>query len=136
MTVLPILAVKDFDASLKFYTEKLGFLSEFNMEGPDGKNVFGFVAKENVKIALSDDKPDYERGRGVVLMLYPDGLDIDAFYKEVQDKGVTITEDLKTEYWGDRVFSIKDPDGYYLTFGVTVEQVPMEQIRDHMKNAG
>jgi uncharacterized glyoxalase superfamily protein PhnB len=52
----------------------------------------------------------------------------------VQGKGITITEELKTEYWGDRVFSIKDPDGYYLTFGVTIEQVPMDQIRDHMKN--
>jgi uncharacterized glyoxalase superfamily protein PhnB len=133
MSVLPILAVKDFDTSLKFYTEQLGFAVTMTMQGPDGSNSFGFVNKDNVQIGLSLDKAAYERGNGVVLMLYPDDFDIEVYYKQVTSKGVTIAEPLKTEYWGDQVFSLKDPDGYYLTFGKTVQQVSVEDMQAHMR---
>jgi uncharacterized glyoxalase superfamily protein PhnB len=138
MAILPILAVKDYDASVKFYTEKLGFTSEMTMQGPDGSNVFGFVGYgKETQVGLSRDEKLIERGNGVVLMIYPSGeFDIDAFYEQVKKNGVSITEELKTEYWGDRVFSVKDPDGYYLTFGKTVQTVPMDEIQDHMRQNG
>lgn len=133
MSVLPILAVKDYDASVKFYTEKLGFKSEFTMQGPDGQNVFGFVSKgPAVQIGLSIDPELAQRGNGVVLMLYPDDFDIDAYYQELQSKGIPIASELKTEYWGDRVFDVKDLDGYYLSFGKTVQQLSMDQIQANM----
>lgn len=133
MAIAPILAVRDYDASLKFYTEKLGFTSDFTMQGPDGTNQFGFVRlDEGVQIGLGLDPSLTERGQGVVFMLYPDNFDIDAYYEQVQATGVAIESELKTEYWGDRVFSIKDPDGYYLTFGQTVKTVPMDEIQAHM----
>jgi uncharacterized glyoxalase superfamily protein PhnB len=113
MAILPILAVKNYDDSVKFYTEKLGFVCEMTMQGPDGSNVFGFVSYGNeTQVGLSRDEKLTERGNGVVLMLYPSGdFDIDAYYEQIKKNGVAITEELKTEYWGDRVFSIKDPDG-------------------------
>jgi len=132
--ILPMLAVKNYDASVKFYTEKLGFTSAFTMQGPDGSNIFGFIKMgESVQIGLTHDPALKDRGNGVVLMLYPDEFDIDAYYGKVKGNGVAITEELKTEYWGDRVFSVKDPDGYYLTFGKTVQTVPMDVIQDHMR---
>jgi uncharacterized glyoxalase superfamily protein PhnB len=131
--IAPILAVKDYDASVKFYTEKLGFTLDVNMQGPDGSNVFGFVGMgKTLQIGLTRDAKAYERGQGVVLMLYPENFDIDTYYADIKTKSVEITEELKTEYWGDRVFSLKDPDGYYLTFCKTVQNVPTEQIQEHM----
>jgi uncharacterized glyoxalase superfamily protein PhnB len=136
MAVFPILAVKDYEASVKFYTEQLGFKSDFTMQGPDGSNVFGFISMdESVQIGLSRDTQLTERGNGVVLMLFPKDFDIDAYYAQVKNKGIPLAEELKTEYWGDRVFSVKDPDGYYLTFGKTVEVVSPEKIQEVMRQS-
>ena len=131
--VYPILAVKDVDASLAFYTEKLGFAKDMAMDNAEGKTAFAFVKLGNE--VLGFDLADTDNvGRGVVFMLaVPEGADIDTVYQDVQAKGVTIEEPIKTEYWGDRVFSVKDPDGYYLSLYKTVHQPDMEHIAKVIK---
>ncbi|MEP7285074.1 MAG: VOC family protein [Chloroflexota bacterium] len=134
---LPILAVKNYDASLKFYTEKLGFTSTLTMQGREGENTFGFVEHgEGVRLGLSQDSSDLTgRGNGVILMLYPTDAEIDELYNQVKSAGVKITEELKTEVWGDRLFSVKDLDGYYLTFCKTVASMPsVEEIQAAMNS--
>jgi len=41
---------------------------------------------------------------------------IDEYYAEVQRKGVKIVADIKDEPFGVRDFTVKDIDGYQLTF--------------------
>jgi PhnB protein len=116
--IFPVLAVKDIDASVKFYTDKLGFKLDFNLAGPDGKNTTAALSLgEGNSMMLSSDAALQNRGQGVVLMIYlPDSKDINAYYQDTQAKGVSITQPIKDEYWGDRVFSLTDLDGYYLSF--------------------
>jgi uncharacterized glyoxalase superfamily protein PhnB len=136
--IMPILSVKDVDASIAFYTEKLGFAHQMSMPGPDGKNTFAFVSLgEAIMVGLSLDPDLQHRGAGVDLMFYvPDTTDIDQVYNEVQSRGVGITETIDTRYWGDRTFGLRDPDGYSLTFAKTVKQVPMEEIEAHLRGGG
>ncbi len=135
--ILPFLSVKDLESSLKFYTEKLGFTST-PMMGPDGKLQMAFVNQgKSVQIGLSREmEPMSERGGGVNLMLYPDDFDIDAYYQQVKSKGVSIDYAINTEFWGDRIFALKDPDGYTLTFGKTVQQMSMEEAQAHVEKHG
>jgi uncharacterized glyoxalase superfamily protein PhnB len=133
--IVPVLSVKDVNASLKFYNEKLGFKTDLAFAGPDGVNTFAGVSLGNSTFML--DRPQEGQvehaGNGVVFMIYlAENEDIDAVYADVQAKGVAIKETLKTEYWGDRAFSILDPDGYYLTVCKTVENPDMEKISDIM----
>jgi uncharacterized glyoxalase superfamily protein PhnB len=133
--ILPILAVKNYDASVKFYTEKLGFASTMTMPGREGDNTFGFVQLgDGAQLALSQDSSDLTgRGNGVVLMLYPTDFDIDAYYERVKSAGIGIVEEIRTEIWGDRLFAVQDLDGYYLTIAKTV--APMrspDEIRAEM----
>lgn len=138
--ILPMIAVRDYDASVKFYTEQLGFTSVMTMKGPDGKNLFGFVTLNGTQIgmgidaALTDTQAKY-LGTGVDLMIYPDSFDIDAYYEQVKSKGIIPTKELKTEYWGDRVFTVLDLDGYNLTFGKTIQTIPLDEIQAHMNQS-
>lgn|SRR5574341_427198 len=134
MSVFPVLSVKDYDASLKFYTEKLGFTNDFTA-APDGIHKFGiFRMGQTTSLMLGMDSEPLKRpGEGVVLMFYPEDFDIDAYYEQVKSRGVAITDEIKTEYWGDRVFSIKDPDGYQLSFAKTIEQVSIDQAMERLK---
>jgi uncharacterized glyoxalase superfamily protein PhnB len=132
--IMPNFGVKDLNASLTFYTEKLGFDTMMTMPGPNGGDLVFAIVRwgEQVVIGLGfDDRIDYSKplGHGVQFMIYPpDGTDIDQYYADVKGRGVAITEELQDSYWGDRVFSINDPDGYWLTFAVTKRQVPVDEM--------
>jgi PhnB protein len=127
--ITPMLAVKDVDASVAFYTEKLGFKHDFSMPGPDGKNAFGWVSLGKAAFGLELVPELDHRGNGVVFMIaVPEEMDIDQYYAAVQKKGVKIVEAIQDKYWGDRTFSVHDPDGYVLTPFKTVKTVSMEDI--------
>ncbi len=136
--ILPILSVKDVDASVAFYTEKLGFAHSFSMPGEDGKTVFAFVnLGEAVVIGLSLDPALANRGAGVDLMLYlPDDKDLDQHYQGVRSKGVAVAEQIGDRYWGDRTYALHDPDGYRLTFARTVKQMSPEEVMAMQQGGG
>lgn len=135
--IVPVLSVKDVDATLAFYAEKLGFKTDMVLAGPDGANVFAGTSLGKATFMISRHKEGEDashHGNGVVFMVYlPEDGDIDALYADVKRKGVAILEELKTEYWGDRIFSVKDPDGYFLTISKTVEQTDMERVEKVMR---
>ena len=134
--VYPILSAKNVDASIAFYTEKLGFKQEMAMPNGDGVTAMAFVSlgKEMLGFSVADTP---NAGQGVVFMIsVPEDANIDDVYKSVQSKGVTIEEPIKTEYWGDRTFSVKDPDGFYICLFKTVHQPDMEHVAAVMRGEG
>lgn len=134
--ILPFLAVKDVDESVRFYTEKLGFALDVTIPGPDGHNIMAFVRKDDNAIGISRDPQLENRGNGVALMLYvSDETDLDAYYEDVKQRGTVIESALKTEYWGDRLFAVKDPDGYHLSLCKTIRQVPIDEILQAVSSA-
>ncbi len=131
--IMPILAVNDVNASVSFYTDKLNFHLMMSMPtAPDGSGTFAIVQLGQAHFGLGyDDRTPkgIPFAPGVQFMVYlPDGQDIDAFYADVKAKGVKIDDELTDTYWGDRAFSIHDPNGYWLTFAVTVRQVPVDEM--------
>lgn len=125
--ILPILEVKDVDASVEFY-KKLGFRHDGMMPGPDGNNMMGFMGFGDATLFVSKGEAAGV-GKGVQFMVYvADDQDIDAHYKTVKAAGVSFTEDIETKYWGDRTFTVNDPDGYNITIAKTVKQMSMEEI--------
>lgn len=132
--IMPILSVKDVNTSVQFYTEKLGFKTSVLMEGASGEPVFAIVQLGQAHLGLGLDDVPEPRGAGVAFMVYvPDDTDIDTHYESVKAKGVPIVEEIKTEYWGDRVYSIKDPSGYHITMTKTVKQVSNDEIQAYMR---
>jgi len=128
--IMPVLTVSNISQSIAFYQDTLGFSVGVTMPGEDGSPWFAIVDKgETVHIGLQYDPAIGERGKGVVFMVYvPDGTDMEAYYTEVQSKGAPIAEALKEEYWGDQLFSVTDPDGYYLSICKTVKQMTPDEI--------
>lgn len=127
--ILPILDVNDVDASVAFYTHKLGFAHGFSMPGDDGKSSFAMVNLGPATIGLTLNPNTEHRGSGVETMIYvPEDTDLDQYYAGVQAKGVAITSDIADQYWGDRTFSLRDPDNYSLTFCKTVKEISLEEI--------
>lgn len=131
--ISPVLNVKNIDETVKFFTEVLGFKHEVSMEGPGGENVFAFVSLGKAMVGLTLDPENTSGGQGVEIMISViEGANIDDYYLSVKEKTAIKTE-IENQYWGDRTFTIQDINGYTLTFYQTMQQVPMDEIKDRLK---
>src|ERR1700759_1447117 len=98
----PVLHVKDVDASLGFYQEKLGFTSPWRYE-EDGKAKVAQVEGKGSAIILASTWPE-KAGRGTIFVsvnLEPKDqiAALDLWRKELEAKAVPVREDS----WGYRV---------------------------------
>ena len=115
----PLLAVRNMKETIEFYKNTLGF--KIGMVFPDVDNPeYADLSKDGMVLMFVPAKEHgigsgEKLGIGVYLYMEIDG-DIDEYYAELKSKGVNIVVDIKDEPYGVRDFSIKDIDGYQLTF--------------------
>lgn len=101
-------------ATKDFYINKLGFEQCGDYDG------YLMVEKDNIQIhffEFTELNPEENYGQ-----VYIRTNDIDALYQSFQDNQVSIhpNGNLQTKPWGQKEFSILDPDSNLLTFGQTV----------------
>jgi uncharacterized glyoxalase superfamily protein PhnB len=114
----PSLTVNDIHRSLAFYRDVLGFTPRERWEESGQLAGIELVAG-SVKFWLGQD--DWKKGRDRVKgqgfrMYCTTSQDIDALAARVRAGGGTIVEEPKDESWGGRVFGMRDPDGFTITF--------------------
>lgn len=110
--------VKDPLQTAKFYRQ-LGFV--IDREEPNHVSVVLKSFWIDFHPQDKEDKPDFQREatlgpKGAGLFLYISIDDVDRFYKEVKDKGLSPSNEPRDWPWGNREFVIRDPDGYKLVF--------------------
>lgn len=115
----PILAVKDVEASSKWYQSVLGCRS---MHG--GKD-FDILVSENDEILICLHKwgehdhptmanPNITPGNGLILYFRTENMNV--IRQNVQDRGYPIEEEVHLNPNSTKKeFSLRDPDGYYVT---------------------
>ncbi|MGS2739855.1 bleomycin resistance protein [Sinomicrobium sp. M5D2P17] len=109
----PKLPMRNKAITRDFYLNKLGF-SEFGDADFDG---YLMVQRDNVQIHFFEFKElDPKENYGQV---YIRTDDIDRFFQSLLEYKTTIHPNghLQTKPWGQREFSILDPDNNLLTFG-------------------
>lgn len=115
----PVLQVKDVEASLHFYTDKLGFTSEWRYD-EDGRAHVAQVEGLGCVLILADTwaKTSPEKvGKGLVFISLnrePEAqvAGLDALRAELESKGVAV----KDGSWGYRLLVVDDLDGNQLFF--------------------
>jgi PhnB protein len=122
---IPALTVTDMDRSVRFYEDALGFRRTFSIPGPDGRPVFTTLSHGDATLMLSvaqTESPDPpvagSLGAGVNLYLtVTQEEDIDALFERAWNNGARVVTEPTDQFWGDRDWTIADPDGYTLTVG-------------------
>ena len=118
----PLFQVYDMRASVAFYTDKLGFELNETYE-PDGHLYWASLKRDGVEIMLNACWEDDERTDRVDPVrvkghndaeLYFHCDDVDAIYQELKGRGANVQ--APTEQHGRREVTIKDPDGFHLSF--------------------
>ena len=119
----PVLHVKDVEASLRFYVDRLGFTSPWRYE-EDSKAHVAQVDRQGCALILADSWPE-KIGKGLMfisLNVEPHSREVaiaalDALRAELETRGVPVREGS----WGYRLLVVDDPDGNQLFFNYPSE---------------
>ena len=122
--IVPALRYRDAPAAIKFLREAFGFAEHLVVPGPNDTIVHAELTLGNGMIMLgSAHGGEYDR-----YMKAPDGgpqtqtvyvvvPDADAHYARAKAAGAEILMDIKTEDYGGRGYTCRDPQGHIWTFG-------------------
>ena len=114
------LFVRDINKTIAFY-KQLGF--EITMTVPEqGDPVWAMLVNGGVTIMLQtiasmgNELPDIDRTKsGGSLLFYIKLKNIRTFFEQIKDK-TEVVKGLEKTFYGATEFTIKDIDGYHLTF--------------------
>lgn len=108
-----VLAVTSLEASLAFYTEKLGFALESSYGDP--MYVASVRRDQAQSVSLLCMRSAIVCNNSIATLVFR-CQGVDELCSEFQSKGVAIDEEVGNKEYGMREFRIKDPDGYLLYF--------------------
>jgi catechol 2,3-dioxygenase-like lactoylglutathione lyase family enzyme len=108
-----VLAVRDLEASRRFYVEKLGFAEDLLVDG------WAFLSRGACRLRLGDcpDAMPMSEARDHSWFAYLHVTDAAGLYGECRANGVEIWHPLGDKPWGMREFAIVTPDGHRIVFG-------------------
>jgi catechol 2,3-dioxygenase-like lactoylglutathione lyase family enzyme len=119
-SIRPFFIVKDLQASITYYRDRLGFQVDF--QGPDADPYYAGVSRDGIGVMLKAILPDvlpcpnHTRHEWARWDAYIYTLDPDALYDELRRRGVSFGKPLSfidEGLWG---FELADADGYVLAF--------------------
>lgn len=113
--IVPQLRTTDLAASIRFYTEQLGFALEFQYQDfyagiRAGSQLFHLKLVDDADPSI----PFVRSGDHMHLSLEVDG--VAAVAEELKRKGVRLTKDVDEPAWGTREFYLEDDQGHTLCF--------------------
>ena len=109
---------KDVAASIRWYTEVLGFAVAQSFER-DGKVAGAIIHAGDIRIVLNQDDGqlgwDRIKGQGFYLQVnVAAAADVDAAAGRIKAAGGTLLNEPEDRPWGARMFQFRDPDGFKL----------------------
>jgi uncharacterized glyoxalase superfamily protein PhnB len=123
-TLAPVLIVDAVEPGIAFWADGLGFTTENEVPGPDGKLVFASVKKDGVEImyqiraSVVADKTSMAtelNGHSVALFItVPSIADLDAI--EARIKGAPVVKPRHETFYGATEFYVKEPGGNVVGF--------------------
>jgi len=106
----PVLHVPDVPGTATFYRDVLGFTWDF------GDDTYAVVWRDNSAIHFVKDDAS---PTGIHLFQWV--KDVDAYYKEVVDRGARVSREPTNQSYGIRDFGLSDVNGVRIVFGQDIE---------------
>lgn len=116
----PNIYVQDVKGTMQFYS-KLGFKAVMSVPENSEEPVWAMMQNGGVTImfesftSIEGRLPEISRNQGGSLLFYIKVKDIQALYDSLKDE-VTVLHGLQKTFYGATEFTIKDCNGYVLTF--------------------
>jgi PhnB protein len=136
--VTPYLLYHDCDAAIDFLTNALGFTERVKMPGQDGKTSHAELDLEGGVIMLGNPGEDFKNpnelgGRTQLTYIYVD--DVDGHYERAKAAGADIQREPEDQFYGDRSYSLHDPEGHSWSFATHTRDVSPDEMQAAMASS-
>ena len=127
-TIAPSIRVKDMQKSLDLCMKAIGFRTSDKLTRKDGRIAHASVGFDSPLLMLApieyvrtpQTKKDLAKNKLGIGVQFHIGINgskkLDEFFTDVKAKGITIINEPMIEFWGNRIFTVRDPVGYALMF--------------------
>lgn len=108
-----VLAVDDYPANVRYFTDKLGFVLNNEIDG------WAFLSLGDFHVMMGDCKGEMlaEDTGNHSWFAYVNCTGIDEIYNDMKGRGAGIREKLMDKPWGMREFLVSTPEGHRIKFG-------------------
>jgi len=134
--VSPMLTVGDLKTAASFYTKAFGFTNRGMMKGPDGKPMHAELTLRGATIMLGPAwggaKTPQEMG-GSPMRLYIIVENADKVVAKAVKLGATAKGPGMDLFWGDRVGTVVDPEGYTWMISTHIAEPTPQEMNKKMK---
>ncbi|SPB17116.1 glyoxalase/bleomycin resistance protein/dioxygenase [Caballeronia novacaledonica] len=129
------LSYQDPKAAFRWLEAAFGFEPMFVILDADGNLAHSEMSYGDCVIMIGSEwSEDHKSPRSVggrntqsVHVQLAEGEDVDAHCEHARAAGAAIIAEPQTQFYGDRTYRAKDPEGHIWTFGVTVQKMTPEQ---------
>jgi PhnB protein len=134
----PMLIVADIKAAVGFYQKAFGFAKRGIMNGPDGKPIHAELTLRKATLMLGPESPQRGARSAKTLgaspvTLYLTTENVDKLVAKAVKLGATLDGPVMDMFWGDRVGTVIDPDGYKWMVGTHQAEPTPQEMKKAMK---
>lgn len=132
-TITPALFYKDPRAALVFLRDAFGFELDFMIEDEGGNLVHSQMMHGEGRIMVGTEWSENHKAPKSVGMVCTQTVhlhldeDIDAHCETARKAGAEIIAEPETQFYGDRTYRARDPEGHIWTFGRTETAMTPEE---------
>ncbi len=130
-SVTPALCYQNPRAALDFLRKAFGFELDMLIEDEAGNLAHSQMIYGDGRVMVGNEwsadhkSPKSMGGKNTqsVHVQLTRGTDIDAHCEHARKAGAEIIQEPSTQFYGDRTYRARDPEGHIWTFGVTVQEM-------------
>lgn len=129
--VAPYLYYNDVAEALTWLSSAFGFKERMRMPGPDGGVMHAEMEIEDGLIMLGCPSDDYQNPKKLGHLtqgLYVYVEDVDKHFKQAKESGADIVDEPEDQFYGDRRYTVLDPEGHQWFFAQHVRDVAPEDM--------
>lgn len=137
-TVTPYMTIRNCAEAIEFYKKAFGAKETTRIDGPNNSIMHAEIKIGDSVLMMSDENlewnhkgPDKLGGTSVSILLYVEN--VDEVFKRALDAGATVVREVKNEFYGDRMGTLKDPYGHVWSIGTHIEDVSAEEMEKRIK---
>lgn len=133
-SVIPYLTIRGAADAIEYYKKVFGAKEVLRLVAPDGNIAHAEIRIGDSMIMVSEEcgrnyfvSPEKMQGVSVGIHLYVG--DVDSVFSKAVESGGTVIDEVKDQFYGDRMGTLRDPYGHIWFVATNVESLTQEEVR-------
>jgi PhnB protein len=129
--VTPYLLYEDLETAMDWLVANCGFEDRVRVPGPDGRLFHGELAMHEGVVMMGTPNSGYRNPKklgGATQLMYVYVDDVETHHAKAAAGGAKILSEPADQIYGDRNYTLEDPEGHQWTFGQHVRDVAPEDM--------